>query len=224
MRQFSRVLGLDQHDAQIGGKPRAKAGTGNSAADYENVELVHGLVVTVWKAESSRAYGMTNIGLAEILLVVLAIILVVAAFIDVRTFTISNGLNATVALLAPFYWWSVGLPFWPDAAIQIGVAVAVFGALAITFYIGMMGGGDVKLASALALWFSPVSTVRFLVIMSLAGGLLTLVVLILHRIKRRRALAENGQKEVEKPEVPYGVAIAIGALWILAQRFLNQFA
>lgn len=167
---------------------------------------------------------MTNIGFAEILLVVLAIILVVAAVIDVRTFTISNPLNATVALLAPLYWWSIGLPFWPDAAIQIGVAVAVFAALAVTFYLGMMGGGDVKLAAALAVWFPPGLTVRFLIIMSLAGGLLTVVVLILHRRKARRGVMQDGEKETEKPEVPYGVAIAIGALWILAQRFLNQFA
>ena len=177
---------------------------------------------------------MTNFGFAEILLVALAIILVVAAVIDVRTFTISNGLNATVALLAPVYWWSVGLPFWPDAAIQIGVAMFVFAALAVTFYLGMMGGGDVKLAAALALWFSPGSTVRFLVIMSLAGGLLTVVVLILHRLKGKpepeaslEALPEapdDSEKIITKPEVPYGVAIAIGALWILAQRFLNQFA
>jgi prepilin peptidase CpaA len=167
---------------------------------------------------------MTNFGFTEFLLVALAIILVVAAVIDVRTFTISNGLNATVALMAPLYWWSIALPFWPDASIQIGVALAVFAVLAVTFYIGMMGGGDVKLAAALALWFSPRSTVEFLVIMSLAGGLLTVVVLILHRLKSRRETALDSEKEIEKPEVPYGVAIAIGALWILAQRFLNQFA
>jgi len=167
---------------------------------------------------------MTNFGFTEFLLVVLAIILVVAAVIDVRTFTISNRLNAIVALMAPLYWWSIGLPLWPDAAIQIGVALAVFAALALTFYLGMMGGGDVKLAAALALWFSPLSTVKFLVIMSLAGGLLTVVVLILHRLKARRESADGTEKEKQKPEVPYGVAIAIGALWILAQRFLNQFA
>jgi prepilin peptidase CpaA len=43
---------------------------------------------------------------------------------------------------------------------------------------------------------------------------LALVVLVLHK-KRRKA---------GKPEVPYGVAIAVGGLAILAQRFLNQFA
>ena len=166
---------------------------------------------------------MTNIGFTEILLLALAIILVVAAAIDIRTFTISNRLNAAVALLAPVYWWSIGLPLWPDAAIQVGVAVAVFAALAVTFYIGMMGGGDVKLAAALALWFSPGSTVKFLVIMSLAGGLLTFIVLILHRMGRM-PLPADSENSSNKPEVPYGVAIAIGALWILAQRFLNQFA
>src|SRR5688572_8915391 len=102
---------------------------------------------------------MMNAGFTDLLLVLLAIILVIAAVIDVRTFTISNGLNAAVALLAPLYWWSIGLPLWPDAAIHVGVALAVFVLLAATFYMGMMGGGDVKLAAAIALWFSPMTTV-----------------------------------------------------------------
>jgi len=163
-----------------------------------------------------------NAGFTELLLGLLAILLVVAAVIDIRTFTIANWLNAAVALLAPLYWWSIGLPFWPDAALQVAVAAGVFAALAVTFYIGMMGGGDVKLAAAIALWFAPVTTLKFLVIMSLAGGLLTLVVLAIHK-KRGNPPAE-GQDPPARPEVPYGVAIAAGALWILAQRFLNQFA
>ncbi len=163
-----------------------------------------------------------NAGFTELLLGLLAILLIVAAVIDVKTFTISNGLNATVALLAPVYWWSIGLPLWPDAAIQVGVAAGVFVVLAATFYMGMMGGGDVKLAAALALWFKPYTTLKFLVIMSIAGGLLTLVVLLIH--KNRGKAPIEGDSPAAKPEVPYGVAIAIGALWILAQRFLNQFA
>jgi len=163
-----------------------------------------------------------NAGFTELLLGLLAILLVVAAVIDVKTFTISNGLNAAVALLAPVYWWSIGLPLWPDASIQVGVAAGVFVVLAATFYLGMMGGGDVKLAAAIALWFKPFATLKFLVIMSLAGGLLTIIVLLLH--KKRGKAPIDGDAPAAKPEVPYGVAIAIGALWILAQRFLNQFA
>jgi prepilin peptidase CpaA len=157
---------------------------------------------------------MIAAGLTEALLALLALLLLVAAAIDMRTFTISNRLNLAVALLAPLYWWSISLPLWPDVAIQIGVAAAVFALLALAFYTGMMGGGDVKLAAALALWFSPLSTLRFLVIMSIAGGVLTLLLLLIHRARKKQG----------RPQIPYGVAIAIGALAILAQRFLNQFA
>jgi prepilin peptidase CpaA len=157
---------------------------------------------------------MFNGAFTEALLLGLAALLVVAAVIDVRTFTISNRLNATVALMAPLYWLSVALSPWPGVAIQLATGAGVFVVLAGAFYAGMMGGGDVKLASALALWFSPASTIKFLVLMSLAGGVLTLVLLAWHRAKRREG----------RPEIPYGVAIAFGGLAILAQRFLNHFA
>ena len=49
--------------------------------------------------------------------------------------------------------------------------------------------------------------------MSIAGGLLTLVVVGIHRFRRKDG----------RPEVPYGVAIAVGGMWLLAQRFLNHF-
>jgi prepilin peptidase CpaA len=157
---------------------------------------------------------MTNGAFTEILLALLALLLVVAAVIDLRTFTISNRLNLTVALAAPLYWWSAHLPLWPDVGLQVAIAAGVFALLAAAFYAGMMGGGDVKLAAALALWFSPLSTVRFLIFMSIAGGLLTLVVVGFHRLRKKPG----------KPQVPYGVAIAVGGLIILIQRFLNQFA
>ena len=157
---------------------------------------------------------MFNSPFTEILLACLAALLVLAAIIDVRTFTISNRLNLTIALLAPLYWLSVALTPWPGIAIQIAAGATVFAILAGAFYAGMMGGGDVKLAAALALWFPPSVTLRFLVLMSIAGGVLTVGLLVWHRTKRREG----------RPEIPYGVAIAFGGLAILAQRFLNQFA
>ena len=156
---------------------------------------------------------MFNGAFTDLLLLALAAILIVAAVIDVRTFTISNRLNLTVALLAPVYWASVALSPWPERAVQIAAAATVFVLFACAFYAGMMGGGDVKLAAALALWFSPFATVKFLVLTSLAGGVLTLAVLVWHRARNREG----------RPEIPYGVAIAFGGLAILTQRFLNQF-
>lgn len=157
---------------------------------------------------------MFNVPFTEILLGILAVLLVVAAVIDTRTFTISNGLNAAIALLAPVFWVASGLDPWPGMAIQLTVAAGVFALFAITFFVGMMGGGDVKLAAALALWFPPTTTLKFLVLMSIAGGVLTVLVLAVHRLRQRKG----------RPEIPYGVAIAFGGLAILTQWFLNQFA
>jgi prepilin peptidase CpaA len=157
---------------------------------------------------------MFNAAFTDLLLVALAAILIFAAVVDVRTFTISNRLNLTVALLAPVYWASIALSPWPGIAVQLAAGATVFLLLAAAFYAGMMGGGDVKLAAALALWFPPFGTLQFLVLTSLAGGVLTLVVLAWHHACKRQG----------RPEIPYGVAIAFGGLVILTQRFLNQFA
>jgi prepilin peptidase CpaA len=147
------------------------------------------------------------------LLGLLAAILVWIAIVDVRTYTISDRLNLVIALLAPVYWLSAGVPLWPDAAIRVGVGILVFLLFAGAFYMNVMGGGDVKLAGALALWFTPYETLTLIVVMSIAGGLLTLIVVALHHL----------HKKTGRPEVPYGVAIAVGGMWLLAQRFLNHF-
>jgi len=160
---------------------------------------------------------MFNGGFTDLLLLALAAILIVAAVIDARTFTISNRLNLAIALGAPVYWLSVALSPWPGMAMQLAAGGIVFAVLAGAFYAGMMGGGDVKLAAALALWFPPGATVKFLTWMAIAGGVLTVGILVWHRARRNEG----------RPKIPYGVAIAAGALFVLApiltQRFLNQF-
>ena len=157
---------------------------------------------------------MDKMLLTQLLCAILAIMLLWAAVVDVRTRTISNRLNLAIAVMAPLFWWATGVDLWPDAALRVGVAMAVFLLFALAFQLGAMGGGDVKLAAALALWFAPRDTALLLVLMSLAGGVLTIIVMIEHRIRKNEG----------RPEVPYGVAIAFGALWLLAQRFLNHFA
>ncbi|MEA3012226.1 MAG: prepilin peptidase CpaA [Sphingomonadales bacterium] len=152
-------------------------------------------------------------GLSWILLAVLAAMLLVACWSDLRTRTIPNGLNLAIALLAIPFWWSIGLPLWPDVAIQIGVALAVFAFFAGAFALGAMGGGDVKLVAAIALWLPWLAVIALLVIMSVAGGLLTLAMLIRHKLAKHKG----------RLEIPYGVAIAFGGLWLISERFLNQF-
>jgi prepilin peptidase CpaA len=152
--------------------------------------------------------------MAEILVGILALLVIAAATWDVRTRTIPNSLNAGVALLAIPFWWASGLGFWPDIAIQIGLALLVLGLFFGLFALGAMGGGDVKLIAALALWLPPEAVVMLLVIMSLSGGVLTLAMAARHRLTKAQHTLE----------IPYGVAIAIGGIWLIGERFLNQFA
>ena len=150
---------------------------------------------------------------ADILVAILAAMLLVAATGDLRARIIPNGLNAAIALLAIPFWWLSGLPLWPEVVAQIAIAAGVFAVFAIAFRIGAMGGGDVKMVAALALWLPPLAVLKLLVIMSLAGGVLTVAMLVRHR------LAKAGGRL----EIPYGVAIAFGGFWLIGERYLNQF-
>ncbi len=141
---------------------------------------------------------MFNGGFTDLLLVALAAILIVAAVIDVRTFTISNRLNAAIALGAPLYWLSLAMNPWPGVAIQLAAGGLVFLILAGAFYAGMMGGGDVKLAAAIALWFPPGATVKFLMWMAVAGGVLTLGIVAWHRIRPPRGSAQNSIRRCDR--------------------------
>jgi prepilin peptidase CpaA len=146
-----------------------------------------------------------------ILVAVLAVLLLVAAIGDLRSRTIPNWLTGAVALLAIGWWWANGWALWPDIAIQIAIALLLlllFGAL---FAFGAMGGGDVKLIVALALWLPPSVVPEMLMVMALAGGVLTIAMLIWHRWRK----AEG------RPEIPYGVAIVAAGWWVVANELLT---
>ncbi|QNQ07995.1 prepilin peptidase [Sphingomonas alpina] len=143
----------------------------------------------------------------------LALLLVSAGIEDARHREIANWKNLAIALLAPAWWWANGLAVWPDMAMQFGMALAVFALFCAAFHFGWMGGGDVKMIGALALWFPFVPLVSMLIIMSLVGGVLTVVLMIEQRVRKKPG----------SPEIPYGVAIAIAALLTVREPIFNQF-
>jgi prepilin peptidase CpaA len=143
------------------------------------------------------------------LLAALAIALLVAAFTDFRHRTISNWLSGGIAIAAPLFWWANGLSLWPDVAWQLGVATATFAVLAGLFALRVMGGGDVKLLTALALWIEPFAFLELLIIMALAGGVITILFGAWHLARRQR----------DKIAVPYGMAIAFAGLWVLGTNY-----
>lgn len=145
---------------------------------------------------------------------VLSVLLIAAAVTDLRTRIISNRLNLAIAALAPLWWLACGLPVWPAMAVQLLAGIVIFALFAALFAFGLMGGGDVKLLGALALWFPWQATLSLIVLMAILGGVVTIVTVAHHRLTNR----------LGQPEIPYGVAISLAALWLLGERYFNQFA
>lgn len=143
------------------------------------------------------------------LLAALAIALVTAAITDLKARRIDNWLTGAVALGAPLFWWASGLSLWPGVALQFGVAIVALAILAGLFALRAMGGGDVKLLTALALWIEPMLFLKLIVLMALLGGVLTLLFGAWHIMRRRK----------ERLAIPYGVAISAAGLWVLAAHY-----
>ncbi len=149
-----------------------------------------------------------------ILLGTLACLLVVAAIGDWRNRTIENWLNLVIALGAPLWWSANSEAMWPDIVWHLAIAVVVFVVFTGMFAINAMGGGDVKLITALALWFPLVPFVNLLTIMAIAGGVLTILMVV-----RQNRLRLPG-----RPEVPYGIAIALAGLWTVIQTMFRTIS
>lgn len=139
------------------------------------------------------------------LLVALAIALLVAAFTDLRSRTISNKLTAAIALCAPLFWLVQPDFALIDVAWQLGVAFLTLLILAGFFAMRWMGGGDVKLLAALALWVRPADFGALVIYMAIIGGVLTLVFGAWHIARRQR----------DRVAIPYGVAIAAAGIIVL---------
>lgn len=144
---------------------------------------------------------------------VLGLLLVSAGIEDARIREIANWKNAVIALMAPLWWVAIGMAPWPDMAAQLGTALVVLALFCVAFHFGQMGGGDVKLIAALALWLPIMPLMQMLLVMSIVGGAITLVMLIEHRLRKNNGV----------PEIPYGVAIAIAGLLGLREPLLNHF-
>jgi prepilin peptidase CpaA len=151
---------------------------------------------------------METIFITRALLGVLAVALVYACIDDWRRRIIENWLTAGIALAAPLLWWANGFTL-GGIGIQIAMAAVLFLIFIIFFMLGMMGGGDVKLIGALALWFPLGIMVSLLAVMAVIGGALTLGMMVRHKMR----------KEEAPLEVPYGIAIALAGLWAIWSLF-----
>jgi prepilin peptidase CpaA len=140
-----------------------------------------------------------------------------AAFEDFRRFIIPNPLAIGLCVLWPLYF--AAAPSLAAALAAIGCGLAVFTVGALLFARGYVGGGDVKLLSAAALWAGPAGIANLLLLTGILGGALALFLLVPvgSRVTAaaRRALGEASAENTTPRYVPYGVPIAIAAVIVV---------
>jgi prepilin peptidase CpaA len=151
-------------------------------------------------------------GLHILALLAFAILLVWAAIEDMRRRQISNWVSLSAAALYPLFAATSHTPLnWP---ISIAIAVATLAAGFALFAANLLGGGDAKLMSAVALWAGQGLILMFLFVMTTAGGVLAIAVLLRQRFAPAAAAVGEGATGL-----PYGVAIAAGGLTMVASLF-----
>jgi prepilin peptidase CpaA len=152
-------------------------------------------------------------------------LLTAAAWRDLTTRTIPD----TICLLLLAAGVLAQLPNGISAVVaSAATALLLFAVLFAAFARGLLGGGDVKLITALAVGLSPYDCYRLVVATAFAGGFLALAYLLLSRTVRaaptitrrslfRRILAVEGWRIRRHGPLPYGVAIAVGGAFVLLQ-------
>ena len=147
-----------------------------------------------------------------------------AAFEDFRRFIIPNPLTLGLCLLWPLYF--AGAPSLAAALAAVGCGFAVFLVGAVLFARGYVGGGDVKLLSAAALWVGPAGLANLLLLTGILGGALALFLLFPAGSRlaaaARAALGQRTAEESGSRYVPYGVPIAVAAVFVVV--FLPNFS
>jgi prepilin peptidase CpaA len=111
-------------------------------------------------------------------------------------------------------------------ALSAGAALLLFALLLIVYSRGLLGGGDVKLMTAIAVGLSPLDCYRFVMATAIAGGVQGIAYLLLSRwlngrYKAKRSSFVNRVAAIEarrirrRVSLPYGVAIAAGGAFVL---------
>lgn len=152
--------------------------------------------------------------LALVVLAILPGLVIVAALSDLTTMRIPNWISA--ALVLGFFpaALAVGLPL-QTVGLNLGLGLAGLVVGMVLFALRVIGGGDAKLMSAVTVWLGLPGLSPFVLWTAVAGGLFCAALIAARG--PLSAYAAGAPAWVanllrDKGDVPYGVAIAIGAL------------
>lgn len=139
-----------------------------------------------------------------------------AGAMDLFTMTIPNRIS--IGLIAAFLIAAIAAPLgWAELASHVGAGVLMLGVGIALFAGGFVGGGDAKLLAAAALWFGFEHLIEYLLLVSVAGGVLVIGILLYRGVAPPLWLYRQPwamRLHAKAGGVPYGIAIAAAGLWL----------
>ncbi len=167
---------------------------------------------------------MISVLAAATAIIIFAYTMVYAALTDLLTRKIRNSLVLLFLLayagLAPLAGFSASEIMW---SVAVAFAVLLF-AFAL-FALGLLGGGDAKLAAVTALWFGADHTPAYLICTMLLGGAFALAILLFRRLPLPAVVRSRSwvaQLHCPGTGMPYGVTMALAALVVFpATRWVS---
>jgi prepilin peptidase CpaA len=158
---------------------------------------------------------MTLLGL--LVLAVFPALLACAALYDLTTMTIPNWLTLALAAafmpVALYAGFDLSLVCW-----HLLAGAGVLGVCFALFALGWIGGGDAKLAAAIAIWVGPSTPLlEWALLAAVFGGVLTLVLVAGRQLPLMPIIARYdwlARLHHPKTGVPYGIALAAGGLTV----------
>lgn len=158
--------------------------------------------------------------IVNVLLGALILLLAAAAMQDVYQLRISNVFPVAILLLFPVYALVKGIDasIWQNGAVFL--AVLALGMLA--FGAHWLGGGDVKLLAATALWFDIAGAARLIGTIAVLGAAIALFFIMFRRVVPEPVLLRSGMVSLKRRgPIPYGIGIAGGAIAVIAMGYVH---
>lgn len=151
------------------------------------------------------------------LLLAVGAIVVVAAIYDATTLTIPNWISVALIGLFPIAAFLAGFDFSTAGVhVAVGVAALIVGMALFAFH--LIGGGDAKFFAAVSFYVGLPAVGSYLTTVVIAGGVLAIILMFARRLANMGFSMDWFLKFTRGGSViPYGIAIAFGALAVLPQ-------
>ena len=154
----------------------------------------------------------------------LCIAAAVSDFLHLKIPNLLSGLIIATFAITATLDHVMGLGLFDDIASNLIIGVLSFGVMLICFFTGLFGGGDAKMISALSFWMGVIGMPVFLMVTAIAGAILAIASItmrktnhgqrILSKLNAHETLHNGwiGAMVTERNVLPYGIAIACGAI------------